>query len=57
MAKKERLLQEETLAGEGIARVLEQAGIDMIFGIQGGNMLSVGMSSAVRPTIAQKRLS
>ena len=38
MTKKERLLQEETLAGEGIARVLEQAGIDMIFGIQGGNM-------------------
>ena len=38
MAKKERLLQEETLAGEGIARVLEQAGIDMVFGIQGGNM-------------------
>lgn len=33
-----KLLQEETLAGEGIARVLEEAGIDMVFGIQGGNM-------------------
>ena len=38
MANTDRLLQEETLAGEGIARVLEQAGIDMVFGIQGGNM-------------------
>lgn len=38
MAKAKKLLTEETLAGEGIARVLEQAGIDMVFGIQGGNM-------------------
>jgi acetolactate synthase I/II/III large subunit len=38
MATKGKLLQEPTLAGEGIARVLEEAGIDMVFGIQGGNM-------------------
>lgn len=38
MATKGKLLQEETLASEGIARVLEEAGIDMVFGIQGGNM-------------------
>ncbi|MGB0554383.1 MAG: thiamine pyrophosphate-binding protein [Alphaproteobacteria bacterium] len=38
MATKGKLLQESTLASEGIARVLEEAGIDMVFGIQGGNM-------------------
>ena len=38
MANKAKLLQEPVPAGEGIARVLEQAGIDMVFGIQGGNM-------------------
>jgi len=38
MANKTKLLQEPALAGEGIARVFEQAGIDMVFGIQGGNM-------------------
>ncbi|MCG8543849.1 MAG: thiamine pyrophosphate-binding protein [Alphaproteobacteria bacterium] len=38
MANKAKLLQEPVLAGEGIARVFEQAGIDMVFGIQGGNM-------------------
>jgi acetolactate synthase-1/2/3 large subunit len=38
MANKTKLLQEPAPAGEGIARVFEQAGIDMVFGIQGGNM-------------------
>ena len=38
MANKTKLLQEPTPAGEGIARVFEQVGIDMVFGIQGGNM-------------------
>ncbi len=38
MAKIEKLLTEEVRAGEGIVRVLEEAGIDMVFGIQGGNM-------------------
>lgn len=38
MANKSKLLQEPASAGEGIARVFEQAGIDMVFGIQGGNM-------------------
>lgn len=38
MATKGKLLQEPTLASEGIARVFEEAGIDMVFGIQGGNM-------------------
>lgn len=38
MAKTERMLSEEVRAGEGIARVFEEAGIDMVFGIQGGNM-------------------
>jgi acetolactate synthase-1/2/3 large subunit len=38
MAKTEKLLTEATSAGEGMAKVLEQAGIDMVFGIQGGNM-------------------
>jgi len=38
MANKTKLLQEPSLAGEGIARVFEQVGIDMVFGIQGGNM-------------------
>jgi acetolactate synthase-1/2/3 large subunit len=34
----EKLLQEEVRANEGIVRVLEGAGIDMVFGIAGGNM-------------------
>jgi acetolactate synthase I/II/III large subunit len=34
----EKLLDGEALAAEGIVRVLEDAGIDMVFGIQGGNM-------------------
>lgn len=38
MANKAKLLQEPALAGEGIARVFEQVGIDLVFGIQGGNM-------------------
>lgn len=38
MAKTEKLLTEEVRAAEGIVRVLEEAGIDMVFGIQGGNM-------------------
>jgi acetolactate synthase-1/2/3 large subunit len=38
MANGKRLLQEPASSGEGIARVFEQAGIDMVFGIQGGNM-------------------
>ena len=38
MAKTEKMLTEEVRAGEGIVRVLEEAGIDMVFGIQGGNM-------------------
>jgi len=38
MAHKKKLLEEPASAGEGIARVFEQAGIDMVFGIQGGNM-------------------
>ncbi len=38
MATTEKMLTEEVRAGEGIARVLEDAGIDMVFGIQGGNM-------------------
>jgi len=36
--KIEKLLDGEALASEGIVRVLEDAGIDMVFGIQGGNM-------------------
>lgn len=38
MPTTEKLLQTETLATEGIVRVLEEAGIDMVFGIAGGNM-------------------
>ena len=34
----EKMLQDEVLANEGIVRVLEEAGIDMVFGIAGGNM-------------------
>lgn len=34
----EKLLHEEVGAAEGIVRVLEGAGIDMVFGIAGGNM-------------------
>ena len=37
MANKQKLLTEETLANEGVARVLEAAGIAMVFGIQGGS--------------------
>ena len=33
-----KLLTGETRAAEGIVRVLEEAGIDMVFGIAGGNM-------------------
>jgi acetolactate synthase I/II/III large subunit len=38
MAITGKLLTEETRAAEGIVRVLEEAGIDMVFGIAGGNM-------------------
>jgi len=38
MATTERMLNEEVRAAEGIVRVLEDAGIDMVFGIAGGNM-------------------
>jgi hypothetical protein len=38
MAGKEKLLKVEVSAAEGIVQALEGAGIDMIFGIQGGNM-------------------
>jgi thiamine pyrophosphate-dependent acetolactate synthase large subunit-like protein len=37
MATTEKLLQEEVLAAEAIMRVLEEMGIDMVFGIAGGN--------------------
>ena len=33
-----KLLAAETRAAEGIVRVLEEAGINMVFGIAGGNM-------------------
>jgi acetolactate synthase-1/2/3 large subunit len=38
MAKTEKLLGEPVRAAEGIVRVLEEAGIDLVFGIAGGNM-------------------
>jgi len=38
MEQTERLLHEQVSTGEGIVRVLEEAGIDLVFGIQGGNM-------------------
>lgn len=38
MTMTERLLNEQVTAAEGIVRVLEEAGIDMVFGIAGGNM-------------------
>ena len=38
MPNTETLLQEYVSVGEGIVRVLEEAGIDMVFGIEGGNM-------------------
>jgi acetolactate synthase I/II/III large subunit len=34
----DKLMAAETRAAEGIVRVLEEAGIDMVFGIAGGNM-------------------
>ena len=34
----EKLLDEEVGAAEAVARVFEEAGIDMVFGISGGNM-------------------
>jgi acetolactate synthase I/II/III large subunit len=34
----DKLMTAETRAAEGIVRVLEEAGIDMVFGIAGGNM-------------------
>ncbi|MGA3086182.1 MAG: thiamine pyrophosphate-binding protein [Thermodesulfobacteriota bacterium] len=37
MATTEKLLQEEVSAPEAIMRVLEEMGIDMVFGIAGGN--------------------
>ena len=33
----ERLLQEQVSVGEAIVRVLEQAGIEFVFGMPGGN--------------------
>ncbi len=38
MATTEMLFHEEVSVCEGILRVLEEVGIDMVFGIQGGNM-------------------
>lgn len=38
MPTAEKLLTEEVRGAEGIVRVLEDAGIDMVFGIAGGNM-------------------
>lgn len=38
MATEVKLLEEDVSVGEGILRVLEDAGIDMVFGIAGGNM-------------------
>jgi acetolactate synthase-1/2/3 large subunit len=38
MATTEKLLQGDVSAMEGVVRVLEDAGIDMVFGIVGGNM-------------------
>ncbi len=38
MTTTEKLLTEEVSGAEGIVRVLEEAGIDMVFGIAGGNM-------------------
>ncbi len=38
MAKTEKMLTEDVRGAEGIVRVLEEAGIDMVFGIAGGNM-------------------
>jgi acetolactate synthase-1/2/3 large subunit len=38
MATTQRLLNENVSVPEGIVRVLEDAGIDMVFGIMGGNM-------------------
>ena len=38
MTTTEKLLEEEVRAAEGIVRVLEGAGIDMVFSIAGGNM-------------------
>lgn len=38
MADTPKMLTEKTRAAEGVVRVLEEAGIDMVFGIAGGNM-------------------
>ena len=38
MSTTEKMLAEEVHAAEGIVRVLEDAGIDMVFGIAGGHM-------------------
>ena len=38
MTRTGKLFTVETRAAEGIVRVLEEAGIDMVFGIAGGNM-------------------
>ena len=38
MTTAKRLLATETRAAEVIVRVLDEAGIDMVFGIAGGNM-------------------
>ena len=38
MSTTEKMLAEEVRAAEGIVRMLEDAGIDMVFGIAGGHM-------------------
>ena len=38
MAATEKLLKEEVSVVDAIVRVFEEAGIDMVFGIPGGNM-------------------
>lgn len=38
MSRTEKLLNEEVGGAEAVVRVLEEAGIDMVFGIAGGNM-------------------
>ena len=44
-----KLLQEEVSVPEAIVRVLEEAGIDMVFGMPGGNAMLPRLTKASTP--------
>ena len=53
-----RLLEEDVSVCEGIVRVLEEVGIDMVFGISGGNVYTISeMGMSIRTVIGHSLCS